>query len=217
MTVVGVKICGLKSRAMIDVAIAASADMIGLVIFPKSPRHVDLDAAADLARHAQQASKGATRAVVLLVDPTDELVQAVEQRVHPDIIQLHGHETVERVRAIKAQSATPIIKAFPVAHPDDLRNVHEYANLIEFPVFDAKPPKGSALTGGNGIAFDWELLRAQDVPRPFMLSGGLSPSNVAEAIRIARPAYVDVSSGVEAAPGEKSADLIRAFVRAARI
>jgi phosphoribosylanthranilate isomerase len=211
----GIKICGLKTRAMIDAAVAAGADMVGLVIVPKSPRYVDLTEARDLARHAQVSSAGRTDAVALVVDPDDDLLHAIKNDVRPDYLQLHGHETLARVREAGARTGLPIIKAFPVAEAGDLAVVSAFAADIAFPLFDAKPPKGSVLTGGNGIVFDWTILSAVR-DRSFMLSGGLTPGNVADAIRIARPGYVDVSSGVEIAPGEKSAELIRDFIAHAR-
>jgi phosphoribosylanthranilate isomerase len=212
----GVKICGLKTQALIDAAVTARADMIGLVMFPKSPRHVDLHEASALARHCRSSSLGQTKVVVLLVDPDDTLVQAVSTTVAPDFIQLHGHETVTRVREVKALSGLPILKAVPIATTSDLAAARPYADDASMLVFDAKPPKGAALTGGNGVAFDWHILADHSAPRPFMLSGGLTPANVGQAIRIAKPNVVDVSSGVETAPGVKSASLICEFVANAR-
>lgn len=208
MADVGVKICGLSNRVMIDAALDAGANMIGLVIFPKSPRHVDLMTAADLVTDAIES-------VVLLVDPDDDLVRAVASKVRPNWIQLHGHESVARVAEIRGMIEIPLIKAFGVGTAADLALAAPYTDIIDLPLFDTKPPRGSVLPGGNGVAFDWSLLNTWP-DRRFMLSGGLTPTSVADAIRSARPALVDVSSGVESAPGIKDPDLMRAFVKAVK-
>ncbi len=208
-----VKICGLKTDRAVDAALAAGADLVGFVFFPKSPRDVSLDEAVRLAARA----RGRAKIVALAVDPDDTLVAAIAERLAPDLLQLHGRESPERVAAIAAASGLPIMKALPVAEAADLAVVPAYVPHVARLLFDAKPPKTpEALPGGNGLSFDWRLLRDLDPGRPIMLSGGLDPSNVAEAIAISGVAAVDVSSGVERAPGDKDPERIAAFVRNAR-
>ena len=208
-----VKICGLKTDDAVDAAVRAGADLVGFVFFPKSPRHVSLDEAVRLADRA----RGRAKIVALAVDPEDALVDAVATRLAPDLLQLHGHETPERVAAIAARSGLAIMKAVPIAEAADLAVVPGYVPHVARILFDAKPPKTpGALPGGNGLAFDWRLVRDLDPGRPVMLSGGLDPENVAEAIAVTGVSAVDVSSGVESAPGVKDPDKIAAFVRNAR-
>lgn len=208
-----VKICGLKTDEAVEAALAAGADLVGFVFFPRSPRNVGLDEAVRLAAPA----RGRARIVALAVDPDDALVDAIAARLAPDLLQLHGHETPERVAAIAARSGLPIMKAIPVAEAADLEVVPAYVPHVARLLFDAKPPKTpEALPGGNGLPFDWRLVRDLDPGRPIMLSGGLDPSNVAEAVAVTRVAAVDVSSGVERAPGDKDPARIAAFVRNAR-
>ena len=209
-----VKICGLKSIAMLDAAIAGGADYVGLVHFAKSPRHVDLATAASLADHA----RGRTKVVVLLVDPDETLLADVARMVRPDLVQLHGSESPERVRQARRLAGCPIMKAIKVETASDAGAALAYRETADIILFDAKPPQGAPLPGGNGLAFDWRAL-AEVTPNlgaRWMLSGGLAPGNVAEAIRVTRAPAVDVSSGVETAPGVKSADLIAHFLRAAK-
>lgn len=208
-----VKICGLKDAAMMAAALDAGADMAGLVFFPKSPRHVTLEAAQDLAMRA----RGRAKVVALMVEPDDDAIGEVMSAVQPDYLQLHGGESAARVAAIKDKFRVPIIKAIGVASADDvaLADGYQRADII---LFDAKAdPSLSALPGGNGIPFDWRMLKGQKEKRNFMLSGGLTPANVAEAISLTGAALVDVSSGVETAPGQKQAALIEAFIRAAKM
>jgi phosphoribosylanthranilate isomerase len=209
-----IKICGVSTPEIIDLCCALNVEMIGLVFFPKSPRNVSLGKAAELATRTRSHG-GHTSVVALLVDPTDDLVRDVTTRVAPDFLQLHGHETPDRVAAIRQISAKPLIKAIPVATAADAATANVYAGHIWLPLFDAKPPKDATLPGGNGVAFDWSILKEARKASPFMLSGGLSAENVRDAIRIADPLYVDVSSGVESAPGIKDAAKVRAFVSAA--
>jgi phosphoribosylanthranilate isomerase len=211
-----VKICGLKTPEIVDATVDAGAEMIGLNFFPKSPRYVAVDDARGLSARIKARGRGETAVVALVVDPDDALVRAVVETVEPDFLQLHGHETPERVAEIGRLGGTPIIKALPVATAEDALVAETYAGKIWIALFDAKPPKGALLTGGNGLAFDWTVLRAARDRSPFMLSGGLTPDNVRDAIRIADPLYVDVSSGVETAPGVKDAALIRAFIAASK-
>lgn len=213
----GVKICGIKTEAALDAAVDAGADYIGLVLFPKSPRNVDIAIAAGLAKRARKRSQGRTSVVALLVDPIDALVEEVVCEVRPDVIQLHGHESLWRVREIAAGTDVAIWKAVPVATDADVSAAQDYwqdggAVLL---LYDAKAPSGpAALPGGNGLAFDWRILGERG--RGGVLAGGLTPENVAEAIRLVAPMIVDVSSGVETSPGEKSPELIRRFIQAAK-
>ncbi|MGJ3264065.1 MAG: phosphoribosylanthranilate isomerase [Salinarimonas sp.] len=208
-----VKICGLKTPETLDAALAAGADMVGLVHFEKSPRHVDLDAGAALAERA----RGRAQVVALVVDPDDDLLAALVPRLRPDLLQLHGKETPERVAAIRERFGVPVMKAIGIAEEADLVGVPAYAAVCDRLLFDAKPPKDpAALPGGNGLAFDWRLVAALDPGRPAMLSGGLGSRSVGEAIAATRMRAVDVSSGVELAPGLKDPIAIAAFTAAAR-
>jgi phosphoribosylanthranilate isomerase len=209
---VSVKICGLNSKEAAEAALSAKADFGGLVSFPKSPRHVSLDAARSLAGIL----RGKARIVVLLVDPKDEDIAQITAAVDPDLIQLHGQESPARVAAIAGQTKRPIIKALPVAEAEDVLAAHAYENAADYFLFDAKANAFATRPGGLGTAFDWQLLSGRTFRRPWGLAGGLAPDNVARAIRIASPSFVDASSGVEDAPGKKSAEKIAAFVAAAR-
>ncbi len=207
-----VKICGLSTRETLDVALDAGADMVGFVSFPRSPRHVELAAMADLARLA----RGRAEVVVLTVDADDDLLTRLVAAVKPDWLQLHGAETPERVATIRETFGLRVMKALPIAVRGDLGAVSPYLEVADRLLFDAKPPKDATRPGGLGTPFDWHLLEGLDPAVPFMLSGGLDPDNVAEALHITRAQGVDVSSGVERAPGVKDPDRIRAFIRAAR-
>lgn len=208
-----VKICGLSTPQSLDAALAAGADMVGFVSYPRSPRHVSLEAGTALSRRA---AGHATR-VALVVNPTDAELDAVVEALDPDLIQLHGAEPPERVAAIRARFGRPVMKAIGISRGEDLAAAQTYCAVADRLLFDAKPPPGpDGLPGGNGLAFDWRLVAGLDLPRPFMLSGGLDPANVAEAIRLTGIQGVDVSSGVESAPGQKDPDRIAAFTKAAR-
>lgn len=208
-----VKICGLKTEEAVAAALEAGADMVGFVFFPKSPRNVAIAEAALLAETA----RGRAIIVALAVDPDDALVAAIASGLRPDLLQLHGHESPERCAAIRAATGLPIMKAIPVAEAEDLAIVPAYVPHVDRFLFDAKPPKRpDALPGGNGLAFDWRLIAGLDPGRPFMLSGGLDPETVAAAITTTGVGGVDVSSGVESAPGVKDPAKIRAFVARAR-
>lgn len=207
-----VKICGLKTPETLDAALAGGADFIGLVFFAPSPRNVDVTTARTLADRA----RGKAQVVALMVDPSDALVAEVAAQVSPDLIQLHGSETPERVSAIRSAAGRPVMKAIKVATAADAESALAYAGHADLVLFDAKPPKTAVLPGGNGLAFDWTLLAGIKGRVNYMLSGGLTPENVAEAIRSTGATAVDVSSGVERAPGEKDADLIRRFLHAAK-
>lgn len=208
-----VKICGLKTDEAVAAALAAGADLVGFVFFAKSPRNVSIDEAVRLAAPV----RGRAQIVALAVDPDDALVEAIATRLAPDLLQLHGRETPARVAEIAARSGLALMKAIPVAEKADLEPVAAYVPHVARILFDAKPPKTpEALPGGNGLAFDWRLVRDLDPGRPVMLSGGLDPSNVAEAIAVTGVGAVDVSSGVESAPGVKDPERIAAFIRNAR-
>jgi phosphoribosylanthranilate isomerase len=207
-----VKICGLTTPPTLEAALEAGADMVGLVFFARSPRHVSLDAAAGLAAQA----RGRARIVALTVDADDATIEAIAKLVEPDLFQLHGREIPARVADVRARYGRPVIKALPIAVRDDLAPVESFAEVADMLLFDAKPAPGAALPGGNGLAFDHTLVAGLDPGVPVMLSGGLDPATVAQAIGLVRPAAVDVSSGVERAPGDKDPAKIRAFVAAAR-
>lgn len=207
-----IKICGLSTAAALASALDAGADLVGFVFFPKSPRHLSLEAATHLSLIAgSRALK-----VALTVDADDEALDAIVAGVAPDMLQLHGHETPERVAAIKARFGLPVMKAIGVSSRDDLEAVARYAGVADRILFDAKPPAGADLPGGNGLAFDWDLLKDIRLDAPFMLSGGLDARNVVEAAVRTGAGAVDVSSGVESAPGHKDASRIAAFVRTLR-
>ena len=207
-----VKICGIKTADIMRAALAAGADDVGLVFFPKSPRHVSVAEARSLADIA----RGRARVVVLTVDPSDTTLNEIVSVVRPDIVQLHGCETAERCRAVKARWPVQVMKAIGVGIAADVERALHYAGAVDLVLFDAKPPKDAALPGGNGVTFDWSMLAGAGLPMPFMLSGGLTPDNVAEAIRVTGATAVDVSSGVERTPGLKDAVLIQRFISAAK-
>ncbi len=210
---VDVKICGIRSAEILDVALKAGADYIGLVFFPRSPRHIELHEAAALADQM----RGQAKSVALTVNPDDDLLHEIDTIVQPDMIQLHGSESPERVAEIKTLLGRPVLKAVSVASQEDVMAANAYKEVAELILFDAKPlADPAALPGGNGVCFDWHILDAVPEKLPFMLSGGLTPENVAAAIRLTGCQAVDVSSGVERAPGVKDPARIRQFIRAAR-
>lgn len=207
-----IKICGLSTPETLEAALAAGADMVGFVFFEKSPRHIDDDLAARLGAQVS----GRARKTALSVDADDARLDAIVAALAPDGLQLHGKESPERVAAVKARYGLPVLKAIGVSDAADLERAAAYRGVADWLLLDAKPPKDAAHPGGNGVTFDWTLLKHLDRTLPFMLSGGLDPANVAEAIRISTPDGVDVSSGVEDRPGVKNPDKIRAFVETAR-
>ena len=206
-----VKICGLNTAEAMQSALAARADLVGLVLFPPSPRNVGFTEAARLAGLA----RGRAEIVALTVDADDALLERIMTEVAPDMIQVHGNESPGRVAAVRRRWGKPVIKAIKVATRDDAKLALAYKDIADLILFDAKPPKGADRPGGHGTAFDWRLLDDVRSLVPFMLSGGLTPGNVAEAIGATGATAVDVSSGVETAPGVKSPDLIRQFILAA--
>ncbi|WP_245594940.1 phosphoribosylanthranilate isomerase [Gemmobacter nectariphilus] len=207
---VRVKICGLTTAADVLAAAQAGAAYGGFVFFPRSPRNLSIPQARDL---ALLAPVGLAK-VALTVDADDALLDAILAEVPIDILQLHGKESPARVSEIRARYGLPVMKAVGVASEEDLPALDNYSQVADMLLVDAKAPKGSALPGGNGLAFDWRLIAGRRWSRPWMLAGGLTPANVAEAVRLTGARQVDVSSGVESAPGIKDPALIAAFVAA---
>ena len=207
-----IKVCGLKTPETLEAALVAGADLVGFVFFPASPRHVTGEAAAELGRLAG----GRAAKVALTVDADDATLEEIVAALRPDVLQLHGRESPDRVSSLKARFGLPVMKAIPVEVQADLALVADYAEVADRLLFDARAPREATRPGGLGRPFDWRLLQNVDPGIPFMLSGGLDAENIAEALRLTRAGGVDVSSGVEGAPGEKDAAKIRAFVRAAR-
>lgn len=206
------KICGLTTADALDAALDVRADFVGFVFFPPSPRNVSLDLARDLGTQVN----GRSRKVALSVDADDALHAAIVDALAPDILQLHGHEMPERIAALKARFGLPVMKALPVETAADLAAVPAYAAVADWILFDARAPKDATRPGGLGRPFDWALLKALDPGLPFMLSGGLEPGNVGQALAVTRAPAVDVSSGVEVRPGVKDPSRIRAFIGAVR-
>lgn len=206
-----IKICGIKTERILDAAIEAGADMVGFMHFARSPRHLELDPIGELISLA----RGRTETCVVLCNPDNTLVAQVAA-LGPDWIQLHGPETPHRVEAIRDEAGIAILKACPIGGAEDVAAVATFIDAADRVLLDAKPPKGADRPGGLGDTFDWSLLKALDPSLPFMLSGGLTPDTVAAAVRSVRPMGIDVSSGVESAPGTKDAKLIAAFISNAR-
>jgi phosphoribosylanthranilate isomerase len=207
-----VKICGLSTAATLDAALDAGADMVGFVFFPKSPRHVDWPTARALGRQA----RGRAKIVALSVDSDNDALARIVDALEPDVLQLHGRESPARVKRIGELSGRPIMKAIGVERREDLTAAGLFEPVADFLLIDAKPPTGAALPGGNGLPFDWGVARDFAPRRPWLLSGGLDPDTVAAAIALTGVRGVDVSSGVESAPGVKDLARIKAFVAAAR-
>jgi phosphoribosylanthranilate isomerase len=207
-----IKICGLKTPQALDVALEFGADFVGFVFFPPSPRNIGFEVARTLGQRVQ----GRASKVALTVDANDETLLDIIAALKPDMLQLHGSETPNRVVAVRTRFGLPVMKALPIAERKDLSPIREYAQVADRLIFDARPPRDATRPGGLGRVFDWTLLKDINAGVPFMLSGGLDATNVAGALRITRAPGVDVSSGVERAPGEKDPDKIRAFIQAAR-
>lgn len=205
-----IKICGLKTGDALEAALSGGASHVGFIFFPKSPRNI---APADAGR-LRETARGRAKTVAVTVDADDATLDTIVTEMRPDMLQLHGHETPERVSAVKIRYGLPVIKAFSVRDAADLAAIGNYHGLVERCLFDAKPPKGAELPGGNGMPFDWRVLAALDPEVDYMLSGGLNTGNIAEALRLVRPRGLDISSGVESAPGVKDRALIEEFFRA---
>lgn len=206
-----IKICGIKTPEILEAAIEAGTDMVGFMHFPRSPRHATIEQIGTLISLA----RGRVQTCVVLVNPDNSCVAEVAA-LGPDWIQLHGPETPHRIEAIRAEAGLEIMKALPIGSSEDVAHVADFAEVADRILVDAKPPKGADRPGGLGETFDWTLLKALDPSIPFMLSGGLTPQTVADAVKTVRPFGVDVSSGVESAPGVKDKRLVEAFIRNAR-
>ena len=207
-----VKICGLSTPETLDAALDASADMVGFVFFPPSPRHLQFD----VARALGQRVRGRAQKVALTVDADPAFLQSIVEALGPDILQLHGAESVAQITAIRRKFGLPVMKAVPIAVKEDLARIGTYATVADRLLFDARAPRDATRPGGLGNTFDWHLLKNVRSGVPFMLSGGLDATNIVDALRITRATGIDVSSGVERAPGVKDVDKIIAFVGAAR-
>ena len=206
-----IKICGIKTPDILETAIEAGADMVGFMHFARSPRHVDIETLQTLISEA----RGRVETCVVLVNPDNSCVMEVAA-LSPDWIQLHGPETPHRVEAIRDEAGIAVMKAISIGTAEDVATVASFAEVADRIMLDAKAPKGAERPGGHGTTFDWTLLKALDPELSFILAGGLTPDTVGDAIRAVRPMGVDVSSGVESAPGVKDARLIRAFIEKAR-
>lgn len=205
---IDIKICGLSTNESIDAVIAGGATHMGLIFFEKSPRHVGLDKAQSLSRHAGDR----IQKVAVTVNADDDYMDNIINFMQPDILQLHGSESVERVKELRAKYGLPIMKAFAISETSDFEKITPYIGIADKFLFDAKPPKGSDLPGGNGVAFDWEIMDALPKNVPYMLSGGLDASNVCEAVERSGAKAVDISSGVESAAGVKNIKSIEEFL-----
>lgn len=202
-----IKICGLKTSEAVDRAVARGATHIGFIFFPKSPRHVDPEIAAELAEPV----RGRVKIVAVTVDASDEELDDIVHLLKPDVLQMHGHETPERILQVKALYGIPVMKAFSVREASDLERIDPYVGVADRFLFDAKAPAGSELPGGNGVSFDWNIMASLDASVDYMLSGGLNKDNVGLALASTRARGIDVSSGVESAPGIKDIVMIDAF------
>jgi phosphoribosylanthranilate isomerase len=208
-----IKICGLKTEEAVDRAVALGATHIGFIFFAKSPRHIE---PADAGRLADRV-RGKVKIVSVSVDADNDDLDEIVDLIRPDILQLHGRETPERVLGIKAVTGLPVWKALSVADADDLRRIEAYDGIADRFLLDAKPPRNSELPGGNGVSFDWGLLGGLDAGVDYMLSGGLNKDNVGEALSTARPTGIDTSSGVESSPGVKDLRMMDEFFEAVRL
>lgn len=209
------KICGISSLTAARTAIAEGASFLGFIHFSKSPRHVELTAMSELMQ-AIQAEGASQKLVSVVVDPDDQMIEILRNTVKPDLIQLHGKETPARVAHIRDAMGIPVIKALSVSEAADLTAAQAFDDVADYLLFDAKPPKDALLPGGLGLSFDWTLLKGYAGQKPWFLAGGLTPDNVAEAVTISGARYVDVSSGVESAPGVKDPNLISGFLRSVK-
>ncbi len=207
-----IKICGLKTDEAVAAALDGGASHIGFIFFPKSPRYVE----PALAGRLRCAAEGHAKAVAVTVDAGDATLDTIVAAMKPDMLQLHGNESVARVAEVKARYGLPVMKAFSLRERSDLDQIAPYIGVADRFLFDAKPPKGSELPGGNGVSFDWQVLSELDASIDYMLSGGLNAGNIDEALAATLPRGIDISSGVESAPGVKDVGLIGEFFRAVR-
>jgi len=207
-----IKICGLKTDAAMAAALAGGASHVGFIFFAKSPRYVEPTEAGRL----REAARGKAKAVAVTVDAADAFLDEIVEKMRPDMLQLHGSETPERVAGVKARYGLPVMKALSISEAADLKRIKPFLGIADRFLFDAKPPKGSQLPGGNGVAFDWRILAGLDAGVDYMLSGGLNAANIGDALRSANPPAIDISSGAESAPGVKDPALIEQFFRAVR-
>ena len=207
-----IKICGLKTDQAMAAALGGGASHVGFIFFAKSPRYVEPAEAGRL----REAARGKAVAVAVTVDATDAFLDEIVSAMQPDMLQLHGSEHPDRVAELKARYGLPVMKALPLSEAADLDRIRPFIGIADRFLFDAKPPKGSELPGGNGVAFDWRILAGLDAGVDYMLSGGLNAANIGDALRLANPPGIDISSGVESAPGVKDPALIEQFFRAAR-
>ncbi len=207
-----IKICGLKTDEALAAALAGGASHVGFIFFAKSPRYVDPAEAGRL----RQAARGKASAVAVTVDAGDAFLDEMVAKMSPDMLQLHGSETPERVVEVKARYGLPVMKALSLSEAADIERIKPFIGIADRFLFDAKPPKGSELPGGNGVAFDWRILAGLDAGVDYMLSGGLNAANIGDALQLANPPAIDISSGVESAPGVKEPALIEQFFRAVR-
>lgn len=211
---VSIKICGLNSVDAVRSVVKAGANYAGFVYYPKSPRHLSIEQAADLRLLLPKT----VSAVVVIVNPDNELLAKIARMVQPDFFQLHGEETPERLREVRSQFPDiGIIKSIPVRNVEDLGQADKYTKIVDYLLFDAKPSNRNMMHGGNGLAFDWNIMSGKKIMTPWFLSGGLNAENVAQAIKISGAKMVDVSSGVERSAGVKDERLINDFVKAVRV
>jgi phosphoribosylanthranilate isomerase len=204
-----IKICGLKTKETLGAALDGGASHVGFIFFPKSPRYIDPAEAGTL----REMARGRAKAVAVTVDADDATLDAIVARMAPDMLQFHGRESPERLAGVKALYGLPVMKALPVREAGDLAAVEPFLGAVDRFLFDAKPPKGSELPGGNGVSFDWSLLAGLDPSVDYLLSGGLNADNIGAALSLLQPRGIDVSSGVESAPGVKDVRLIADFFR----
>ena len=210
---IDVKICGLKTEEAVRAAIAGGASHAGFIFFEKSPRHTDPETAGKLAALAGAAG---LRSVAVTVDADDATLDRIVSVMKPDMLQLHGKESPTRVADIRAKFGLPVMKALSIREAADLEKLASYEGIADRFLLDAKAPEGSDLPGGNGVSFDWRLLQSLDTQTPWMLSGGLDAANIAEALAVSRATSIDISSGVESAPGRKDIAKIAAFIKTVR-
>lgn len=207
-----IKICGLKTPETVRAVLDHGASHVGFIFFAKSPRHLEPEEAGALARLAA----GRAKTVAVTVDADDAYLDEIFEKMRPDVLQFHGKEPPERVFFAKKRYNLPVLRAFSVSETQDFQKISPFVGVADRFLFDAKPPKGSDLPGGNGVSFDWTMLAALDPGIDYMLSGGLNAVNVGDALRLANPPGIDISSGVESQPGVKDTALIEEFFKAVR-